>query len=83
MGHGMAKNIRQKIPANNTLIIYDINVEAMKQFISDYGRESNVWAASSPREVAEHAVRSAASRPVTVIEYPADWRLLWYHRILL
>lgn len=56
MGHGMAKNIRQKIPENCNLVIYDVREETMASFINDFGNGSNVLAATSPKHVAELAV---------------------------
>jgi 3-hydroxyisobutyrate/3-hydroxypropionate dehydrogenase len=56
MGHGMAKNIRQKIPENCNLVIYDVRTEAMTEFIKDCSNGSNVIAAISPKQVGELAV---------------------------
>ena len=56
MGHGMAKNIRQKIPENCNLVIYDVKEEAMTDFVNDFGNGSNILAAASPKQVAELAV---------------------------
>lgn len=61
MGHGMAKNIRLKIPESNLLIVYGVSNTAMQRFIKDY-RGYNVRAASSPKEVAEYAVRQTRKR---------------------
>lgn len=55
MGHGMAKNIRLKIPASDVLVCYDVNPKAITQFMGEFVG-SNVRAASSPKEVAELAV---------------------------
>jgi 3-hydroxyisobutyrate dehydrogenase-like beta-hydroxyacid dehydrogenase len=57
MGHGMAKNIRQKISEGCNLVIYDINSAAVQKFVSDYSNSSNMKAATSPKQVAELAVR--------------------------
>lgn len=56
MGHGMAKNIRLKIAASSTLVIYDINQDAMHEFVKDFGKHGNIVEAASPKEVAEKAV---------------------------
>jgi 3-hydroxyisobutyrate dehydrogenase len=56
MGHGMAKNLREKLPPTSNLIIYDISEVAMTRFVSEFGGGSNIIEAKSPREVAEHAV---------------------------
>ncbi|PVH81136.1 hypothetical protein DL98DRAFT_625978 [Cadophora sp. DSE1049] len=55
MGHGMAKNIRQKIPENCNLVIYDVREEAMTDFMNNFGNGSNTLAATSPKQVAELA----------------------------
>lgn len=56
MGHGMAKNLREKLPTSSNLVIYDINPVAIVDFENQFGGASNIITASSPREVAEHAV---------------------------
>ena len=61
MGHGMAKNIRQKIPEPCTLVVYDINTDAVENFVGEFGNGSNIKAASSPKEVAELAVSEGPS----------------------
>lgn len=65
----MAKNLRAKIPASDTLIIHDRNKEATASFIHEVGiardnSNSNnemglmgIEIANSPRAVAEKAVR--------------------------
>lgn len=56
MGHGMAKNVRQKISNDSTVVVYDINHVALEQFVKDFGRHGPIIAAGSPKEVAELAV---------------------------
>lgn len=56
MGHGMAKNIRLKIPKSSLLVIYDVSQSAMHRFVKEFKGE-NVKAVSSPKEVATYAVR--------------------------
>lgn len=56
MGHGMAKNLRQKLPETCLLVVYDINKETMQRFIHDYGQADNIKPASSPREISEVTV---------------------------
>lgn len=65
----MAKNLRAKIPASDTLIIHDRNKEATSSFMQEVGiaRDNptsnnqmglmGIEVASSPRAVAEKAVR--------------------------
>jgi hypothetical protein len=62
----MAKNLRAKIPASDTLIIRDVNEEAMKRFAAEAqeaarsngagANEGQVEIAASAREVAEKSV---------------------------
>ena len=64
----MAKNLRAKIPASDTLIIHDRNKDATANFINEVGiaRDNStsnsemglmgIEIASSPRAVAERAV---------------------------
>lgn len=65
----MAKNLRAKIPASDTLIIHDRNHEATSSFMQEVGvaRDNptsnnqmglmGIEVASSPRAIAEKAVR--------------------------
>ncbi|CRG84134.1 hypothetical protein PISL3812_01461 [Talaromyces islandicus] len=55
MGHGMAKNLRQKIPESSILVIFDINKETMQRFVQEHGQGGNVKTASSPKEIAQVA----------------------------
>lgn len=56
MGHGMASNLRRKLPAESVLWIYDINTAAVERFVSEFGNASNVQGATSPRQIYENAV---------------------------
>lgn len=70
----MAKNLRAKIPASDTLIIHDRNKEATASFIREVGIASDnstsnnemglmgIEIASSPRAVAEKAVRNSSRK---------------------
>jgi 3-hydroxyisobutyrate dehydrogenase len=51
----MAKNLRAKIPAEDTLFIHDVNTAATKQFLDEHPQ--GVRVAQNVREVAEKAVR--------------------------
>ncbi|KAL1860826.1 hypothetical protein Plec18170_001338 [Paecilomyces lecythidis] len=57
MGYEMAKNLRTKIPASDTLVIRDIDSNIMKKFVDEVKSSSsetlNVELASNAREVAE------------------------------
>ena len=77
----MAKNLRAKIPASDTLIIHDRNKEATSDFIQEVGiaRDNptsnnemglmGIEIASTPRKVAEKAVglRVSYSHPASPI----------------
>ena len=56
----MAKNLRAKLPKEDTLYIQDVNPAATERFMST-GLDENVKVASSPRELAENAVRDIIS----------------------
>lgn len=53
----MAKNLRAKIPANDTLIIHDRNTKATTNFVQEASADGKgIEVANSPRAVAEKAV---------------------------
>lgn len=58
----MAKNLRAKIPAADTLVIRDVNEEATKRFVAEAKEaatgadENRVEIAQTAREVAEKSV---------------------------
>ncbi|KKA20218.1 hypothetical protein T310_5761 [Rasamsonia emersonii CBS 393.64] len=56
MGYPMAKNLRAKIPASDTLIIRDVNKDVMQRFVEETKTAGSVEIADNPREVAEKAV---------------------------
>lgn len=58
MGHGMAKNIRLKVPPTSQLVVFDVNKQAVDSFIQEHNGVG-VKAVSSPREVAEISVRTS------------------------
>lgn len=58
MGHGMAKNIRLKVPPTSQLVIFDVNRQAVDSFVQEHDGVG-VKAVSSPRQVAEIAVRTS------------------------
>ncbi|KAF2816376.1 3-hydroxyisobutyrate dehydrogenase [Mytilinidion resinicola] len=51
MGYPMAKNLRAKLPATDTLIVQDVNLDATKQFLGEHSE--GVIVAENVREVAE------------------------------
>jgi len=61
MGYPMAKNLRAKIPAEDTLFVQDVNTAASKQFLEEHPQ--GVRVASNVREVAEKAEVVITSLP--------------------
>ncbi|USP75950.1 putative 3-hydroxyisobutyrate dehydrogenase, mitochondrial [Curvularia clavata] len=61
MGYPMAKNLRAKIPAEDTLFIHDVNTAATKQFLEEHPQ--GVQVAKNVREVAENAETIITSLP--------------------
>jgi len=59
MGHGMAKNIRQKIPGSCLLLVFDINKDVTSSFARDFGTEGNVLVVDSPKDMAQRAVSAS------------------------
>lgn len=53
-GYPMARNLRAKIPAEDTLFVHDVNTAATKQFLDEHPQ--GVRVAENVREVAEKAV---------------------------
>lgn len=56
-GYPMAKNLRSKLPSDDTLIVHDINEAATKKLVSEAPGGQGVTIAGSVREVAEKAVK--------------------------
>jgi hypothetical protein len=52
----MAKNLRAKIPTEDTLFVHDVNTAATKKFLDEHPQ--GVRVAANVREVAEKAVSS-------------------------
>ncbi|KAJ5756768.1 hypothetical protein N7533_006311 [Penicillium manginii] len=70
MGYNMAKNLRAKIPASDTLIIRDVNKDAMTRFVEEsqeIARSSGAGAEVGQVEVAENAREVAEKSHVTEV----------------
>jgi hypothetical protein len=52
----MAKNLREKIPSDDVLMIQDVNKDAVRKFVEELSAFS-VIPAESAREIAERSVR--------------------------
>ena len=56
-GYPMAKNLRARIPEDDTLVIHDRNTEATTKFVEELGAKGdNIQVVGSPRAVAEKSV---------------------------
>jgi hypothetical protein len=55
----MARNLRAKIPAEDTLFVHDVNTAATKKFLEE--NPQGVRVAENVREVAENAVCTSMS----------------------
>lgn len=55
----MARNLRLKIPADDSLVIFDVNQSASKKFLDEMGSAASggVVVAGSVSDVAEQSVR--------------------------
>jgi len=56
MGYPMARNLRVKAPADDTLVIFDVNKDATKQFVDELGVMSKNVVASKLEEVVDRSV---------------------------
>jgi 3-hydroxyisobutyrate dehydrogenase-like beta-hydroxyacid dehydrogenase len=54
VGYPMARNLRAKIPVEDTLFVHDVNTAATQKFLDEHPQ--GVRVASNVREVAEKAV---------------------------
>jgi 3-hydroxyisobutyrate dehydrogenase len=70
----MARNLQSKLPASDTLRIYDINSKILDQFVSESKSGAAVQVAETVRDAAENSVRLStlfstlplSSYPVTI-----------------
>ena len=56
MGFRMAKNLRAKLPADDKLVIHDVDLKVLETFAKEAG--SNTHIAKDAREIAEKSVCS-------------------------
>ncbi|CAI7655162.1 unnamed protein product [Penicillium pancosmium] len=73
MGYNMAKNLRAKIPASDTLIVRDVNKDAMTRFVEEsqeIARSSGAGAEVGRVEVAENAREVAEKSTVMITSLP-------------
>lgn len=55
----MAKNLRAKVPAEDTLFVHDVNTAASQKFLEEHS--TGVRVAENVREIAEKAVSTPSS----------------------
>lgn len=81
----MAKNLRAKIPATDTLLICDTNPNATKKFVEEAG--TGIHITENPKEVGQKAVSMIFSLIRTPAHcfsdefypiYDLSWGLLWF-----
>ncbi|KAJ5718491.1 hypothetical protein N7488_004137 [Penicillium malachiteum] len=86
MGYNMAKNLRAKIPATDTLIVRDINGEASKRFIAEVQEAASTSGAATNENqvhIAENARELAEKSSVIITSLPESQHVLdVYHSIL-
>ncbi|CAG8360353.1 unnamed protein product [Penicillium salamii] len=86
MGYNMAKNLRAKIPAEDTLIVRDINEDAMKRFATEAqeaARSNGASASEGQVKLAENAREVAEKSTVMVTSLPESQHVIEvYHSIL-
>jgi hypothetical protein len=79
----MAKNLRAKVPAEDTLFVHDVNTAASQKFLEEHS--TGVRVAENVREVAEKAVSYPCPRRISCmmihflfqIFYDLSWGHLW------
>jgi len=54
----MAKNLRLKVPKEDTLVVFDVNAASSEALVKEFGAE-RVKIASDVKEVAEESVSTA------------------------
>jgi hypothetical protein len=76
----MARNLQSKLPASDTLRIYDINSKILDQFVSESKSGAAVQVAETVRDAAENSVRLSTLFPTLYHPTPrqlsiANWQL--------
>ncbi|ETN41644.1 3-hydroxyisobutyrate dehydrogenase [Cyphellophora europaea CBS 101466] len=62
MGYPMAKNLRAKIPEDDTMTVFDVNAAALERFAKE-AEPNNVTVAKAPREVVENSDHIISALP--------------------
>lgn len=66
VGYPMAKNLRTKLPADDIVIVHDINEAATASLAKEFQEDVRVLVANSVREVAERSVSLQRLSPFPV-----------------
>jgi hypothetical protein len=67
IGYRMAKNLRQKLPNHDTLVVQDINKDASRKFADELS-DFTVVVANTARQLAEMSVRHPLSIVCLLLE---------------
>ncbi len=59
MGYPMARNLRSKIPREDSLMVYDVNSQSTKSFKEEIGAREGVEVARDLSQVVEQCVSSS------------------------
>ncbi|KAE8166110.1 NAD binding domain of 6-phosphogluconate dehydrogenase-domain-containing protein [Aspergillus tamarii] len=63
IGYGMASNLRKKLPASQTLYVFDINQDSIQRLIKEVGHYGKIEVASSAKELASKVGTLLSSLP--------------------
>ncbi|KAJ5894827.1 hypothetical protein N7495_006518 [Penicillium taxi] len=84
MGYQMAKNLRAKIPAEDTLIVRDVNEEAVRSFVTEAREATHSTSAGITRvEVAKNAREVAEKSTVMITSLPEPQHVIDVYQSIL
>jgi hypothetical protein len=72
----MAKNLREKIPSDDVLMIQDVNKDAVRRFVEELSG-FNVIPAENAREIAERSVRQHCFPQIYNLPFNDDPKLFY------
>lgn len=67
MGYGMAANIRKKIPKENVLYIFDVNVSVCDKFKKQFGQYGKIEIVQNAKEATEASLGVVSVLPSAAI----------------
>lgn len=68
MGYRMAKNLREKLPTGDKLLVHDVDAKALDTFAQEAGTGTSI--AKNARQVVEESVSNAI--PTSFCRYPPN-----------